>query len=62
MAGQNKYAEAEPLLLDGYRGMFARKDQMGVPNWRHLDRARDWIVQLYRAWGKQEKAVEWKKN
>jgi serine/threonine protein kinase/tetratricopeptide (TPR) repeat protein len=59
LAGQKKYAEAEPLLLEGYRGMVARKDRMAVRDSYHLDRAREWIVQLYRAWGKPAKAAEW---
>src|SRR5262252_5321123 len=54
LAGQEKYAEAEPLLLEGYQGMAERKDQIGVPDWYHLDRAREWIIQLYQAWGKPE--------
>jgi hypothetical protein len=28
----------------------------------HLDGTRGWIVQLYEAWGKPEKAAEWRKN
>jgi tetratricopeptide (TPR) repeat protein len=60
LAGQKKYAEAEPLLLEGYKGMLARKDRMGVPDWYHLDRAREWLVQLYQAWGKLDKAAEWR--
>jgi len=59
LAGQKKYAEAEPLLLEGYQGMLARKERTWVPNWYHLDRAREWIVQLYQAWGKPKKAAEW---
>jgi tetratricopeptide (TPR) repeat protein len=62
MAGQKKYAEAEPLLLEAYQGMMARKERIGVPNWYYLDRAREWIVQLYQAWGKPEVAAEWKHN
>ena len=62
LAGQKKYAEAEPLLLEGYQGMVARKDRMEVPDWYHPDRAREWLVQLYQAWGKPEKAAEWKKK
>jgi eukaryotic-like serine/threonine-protein kinase len=62
LAGQKKYAEAEPLLLEGYQGMLARKDRMEVPNRYHLDRAREWIVQLYQAWGKREKAAEWRES
>jgi hypothetical protein len=65
LAGQKKFAEAEPLLLEGYQGMVQRKERMGwmgVPNLYHLDRAREWIVQLYQAWGKPEKAAEWRKK
>jgi tetratricopeptide (TPR) repeat protein len=60
LAGQKKYAEAEPLLLEGYQGMLARKDRMGLPEWYHLDRAREWLIQLYQAWGKPDKAAEWR--
>jgi tetratricopeptide (TPR) repeat protein len=62
LAGQKKYAEAEPLLLEGYRGMAERKDEIGAPDWYHLDHAREWIVQLYQAWGKPAKASAWRKK
>jgi tetratricopeptide (TPR) repeat protein len=60
LAGQKKYAEAEPLLLDGYRGMSERTSSMGVPNRYHVDRADAWIVQLYQAWGKPDRALAWR--
>jgi hypothetical protein len=41
LAGQKKYSEAEPLLLEGYQGMVARKERIGVPDRYHLDRARE---------------------
>jgi tetratricopeptide (TPR) repeat protein/predicted Ser/Thr protein kinase len=59
LAGQKKYAEAEPLLLDGYRGMAERKDRIGAPNWFHVDGAHGWVVQLYQAWSKPDKVAEW---
>ena len=59
LAGQKKYAEAEPLLVKGYQGMLARKNRTDVPEWYHLNRAHDWVVQLYQAWGKQTQATEW---
>jgi eukaryotic-like serine/threonine-protein kinase len=62
LAGQKNYAEAEPLLLDGYQGMLARKDLIDVPDRYHLDRARGWVVQLYQSWGKPAKAAEWRKK
>ena len=58
LSGQKKYAEAEPLLLEGYRGMAARKDRMAAADRYHLDRAREWIVQLYKDWGKTQKAAQ----
>jgi eukaryotic-like serine/threonine-protein kinase len=62
LAGRKKYAEAEALLLEGYQGMAARKDRTAVPEWYHLDRAREWIVHLYQAWGKPKQAAEWRKK
>jgi len=62
LAGQKKYAEAEPLLVEGYQGMLARKERIDVPDWDHVDRARQWLVQVYVDWGKPEKAAEWRKK
>jgi eukaryotic-like serine/threonine-protein kinase len=62
LAGQKKYAEAEPLLLEGYQGMLARKDRIAVPAWYHLDRAGGWVIELYQASGKPAKAAEWEKK
>jgi len=61
LAGQKKYQEAEPLLLEGYRQLQARKDHIPAPDRPNLDQARKRIVQLYQAWGKPEKAAEWAK-
>src|SRR5208337_1461603 len=52
LAGEKKYDAAEPLLLEGYRGMNARKQKIGDPDRYHLDRAREWLEELYQAWGK----------
>jgi eukaryotic-like serine/threonine-protein kinase len=60
LAGEKKYAEAEPLLLEGYQGQLARKDRMAAPDQYHLKLAHQWLIQLYRAWGKPDKAAEWK--
>ena len=62
LAGQKKYAEAEPLLLEGYRGMEARRERISAPDQYHLDRARGWIVQLYKDWGQPAKSAEWSKK
>jgi tetratricopeptide (TPR) repeat protein len=60
LAGQKKYAEAEPLLIAGYGGM--RQKVNTVPAYRRvqLKQAGERIVQLYQAWGKPEKAAEWR--
>jgi hypothetical protein len=62
LSGQKRYAEAEPLLLEGYQGMLTRKQRMAVPDWYHLDRSREWIVELYRAWGRPMKAADWRQK
>jgi len=58
LAGQKKYAEAEPLLLEGFLGMLARKDGIAAPDRYHLQLAHQWLVQLYKDWGKPQKAAE----
>jgi hypothetical protein len=62
LAGQRKYAEAEPLLLEGYQGMLVRKERIGVPDRYYLGRAHEWLVRLYQAWGKPAKAAEWSRK
>jgi len=57
LAGEKKYAEAEPLLLEGYHGMLARKDRIAAPDRYHLQCAHQWLFQLYKDWGKPEKAA-----
>jgi hypothetical protein len=53
LAGEKKYAEAEPLLTAGYQGMLTRKDKMGVADLSHLERARKWLAELDKSRGKQ---------
>jgi hypothetical protein len=61
LAGQAKYAEAEPLLLSGYEGL-TRESTHYSPGGRaaRLPPAAGRIVQLYESWGKPEKAAEWR--
>jgi len=58
LAGQKKYDQAEPLLVEGYQGMLARKDRIAVPDRYRLELSRQWLVQLYQAWGKPDKATQ----
>jgi non-specific serine/threonine protein kinase/serine/threonine-protein kinase len=60
LTGQKKYGEAEALLVGACQQMAAKKGGMPVQDWYQLDRAREWTVQLYEAWGKAEKAAAFK--
>jgi serine/threonine protein kinase len=60
LLGQGKYAEAEPLLVEGYEGM---RDQQSVvpPGSRDpLPEAADRLVRLYTALGKPDEAAKWR--
>ena len=62
LAGQKNYAEAEPLLLGGYDGLKAREDKIPADHRKKLAEAAARIVPFYEAWGKAEKAAEWRKR
>jgi tetratricopeptide (TPR) repeat protein len=57
---QKEYAAAQPLLLQGYRGMKERFTQIPAPARFRLDEARDRLVRLYEAWGKADEAHKWR--
>jgi serine/threonine protein kinase/tetratricopeptide (TPR) repeat protein len=62
LAGEKKYADAEPLLIEGYQTMLVRKDEMTFADRYYLDRAHEWIVHLYLLWGKPAEAARWRKR
>ncbi len=57
LAGLGKYAEAEQVLILGYKGVLARKDSIPFENRELVEDARESIGQLYRAWGKPVPAI-----
>jgi len=61
LAGQKKFEEAEPLLVDGYNGMgSARRSSTASNNSRFtVEQAGEAIIQLYADWGKPAKQSEW---
>ena len=61
LTAQKKFQEAEPLIVDGYEGLVQRKAKIAGGTPSALDKARDRAVELYRSWGKSDKAVEWAK-
>jgi tetratricopeptide (TPR) repeat protein len=62
LAEQQKYAEAERLLLDGYQGLKA--NAANTPYWgkHYLPDTVGWLAELYDAWGQKDKADEWRKQ
>jgi hypothetical protein len=42
--------------------MLAWKDRVEAPNQYFVERAQEWLVGMYVAWGKPEKAAEWRKK
>jgi tetratricopeptide (TPR) repeat protein len=62
LAGQKKYEEAEPLSVSGYEGMLQRETTIPAGSRFKLAHAGEWIVQLYKNWGKPEKAAVWKQK
>jgi tetratricopeptide (TPR) repeat protein len=62
LAGQKKYAQAEPLLLSGYNGMVQRISTIPAASRFSVEQAGKHIVKLYQEWGKQEEAAEWRQK
>jgi serine/threonine protein kinase len=60
LLAQNKYAEAEPLLLTGYDGMKKREDLLPGDEKRRLSEAGDRVVRYYEVTGQPEKVLEWR--
>ncbi len=60
LLGQQKYAEAEPLILAGYEGMKARLVRIPASGIPRLAEAAGRVVELYEAWGKADLAATWR--
>ena len=59
LAGQNRFAAAEPLLLSAYRGL-ARLDSTVPANERYSrEQEIQSILQLYTKWGRPDEAAKW---
>jgi serine/threonine protein kinase/Tfp pilus assembly protein PilF len=61
LMGQKKYAEAEPLLVQGIEGMSARAGRMPNASVR-LNEARARLAELYAASGRLDRAAELRKK
>jgi tetratricopeptide (TPR) repeat protein len=59
LLGQKKYADAEPLLLKGYRGMQEREKTIPSPLLNRFTEAIERLVQLYEALDRKDIAAKW---
>ena len=62
LLGHGRYAEAEPLVVQGYEGMRAREAKIPAPNKPRLFEAAERVTRLYEAWGKPAQAQAWKEK
>ena len=60
LLGQKKYAEAEPLLLQGFEGMKQREAKIRPVDRRHLVEALERLVRLYEETDDKEKAEKYR--
>ena len=60
LAAQKKFAEAEPLLVEGFEGMKKRQATIPAAEKDHLKRGLERLVSLYEAGGKADEAKRWK--
>jgi eukaryotic-like serine/threonine-protein kinase len=59
---QQKYAEAEPLLLSGYEGIRSRQERIPAHAKARLQAAVQRLVQFYEATAHPDQAAEWRKK
>ena len=62
LLGQKRYADAEPLLLGGYRGMKEREATIDPGGRVRITQALDRLVRLYEATGDASAAATWRRE
>jgi hypothetical protein len=62
LLGQEKYADAEPLLLAGYEGMKQREAKIPPQGKARISEALDRLIKLYEATKKPDEAAKWHKE
>lgn len=60
LTGQSKYAEAEPLLISGYDGMLASREQIPPQASNRIREACQRLVDYYGATGQPAEANQWR--
>jgi len=62
IAGQGKFEEAEPLLLQAYAGLNERRESIPAGATSSLESASERIETMYESWNRPAKAAEWKEK
>jgi eukaryotic-like serine/threonine-protein kinase len=62
LLGQDKFVDAEPLLLTGYEGMKQCETSIPADARFRLTEALERLVRLYDAWGKKDRAAQWREE
>jgi serine/threonine protein kinase/tetratricopeptide (TPR) repeat protein len=62
LAGQKRFTEAEPLLLEGYEGMNQRAASIPAKGRTRLTDAIERLVRLYEGWGRKDQADAWRRK
>jgi hypothetical protein len=60
LAGQNKFEDAQPLLIEGYEGLKESRSKQPSVVGPHLTRAAERLVDLYTSWDKPDEAEKWR--
>jgi hypothetical protein len=62
LAGQGKFAEAEPLVVQAFEELKAKEHHIAGDGSGIVREALDAVIAVYRAWGKPEKLAEWRQK
>jgi hypothetical protein len=62
LAAEKLFAEAEPLITEGYQGMQERRDKIPPEGQVRLQEAAQRLADMYTAWEKPEAAAMWKQE
>jgi tetratricopeptide (TPR) repeat protein len=60
LLAQESYVDAEPLLISGYEGMVARREQHVAATRIRIGETLERLEKLYTAWGRPEEAAVWR--
>jgi hypothetical protein len=60
LAGQGKFADSEPFLVQGCEGLKQREAKIPQGSKKDVVQARVRLVQLYDSWGKPAEADKWR--